>query len=140
MLKRFMYTLLLLFFAINTSTYAKTAVLVIAHRDYQQVEYNDTKRLLEQAGIKVITASNKAGTAIGADGSRTAIDKTVAEKPGSIIQLSDTGIDVSTGKGILRVKQLQFPGGKPLDVSAVLNSKRDFFMSYGSFEQDIQNL
>lgn len=79
MCKRFIYALLLLLFAVNTSTYAKTAVLVVAHRDYQPKEYNDTKQLLEQAGITVITASNKAGTAIGADSSRTAVDKTVAE-------------------------------------------------------------
>jgi protease I len=79
MCKRFIYTLLLLLFAANTSSYTKTAVLVIAHRNYQPVEYNDTKRLLEQAGITVITASNKAGTAIGDDGSQTTVDKTVAE-------------------------------------------------------------
>lgn len=79
MCKRFIYALLLLLFAANTIIYVKTAVLVIAHRYYQPVEYNDTKRLLEQARITVITASNKAGTAIGTDGSRTAVNKTVAE-------------------------------------------------------------
>ncbi|TET06128.1 hypothetical protein E3J79_02900 [Candidatus Dependentiae bacterium] len=79
MYKRFICALLLLLFTVNTSTYAKTAVLVIAHRDYQPTEYNDTKQLIEQARITVITASNKAGTAIGTDGSRTTVDKTVAE-------------------------------------------------------------
>lgn len=37
------------------------------------------------------------------------------EQPGKIIALSDQGIDVATGEGVLRVTQLQRDGGKALD-------------------------
>jgi protease I len=42
----------------------KTIVLIIAHQGYQPVEYGLTKKTIEGAGIKVITASDKLGMAI----------------------------------------------------------------------------
>jgi len=55
-------------------------VLVIASHGYQAIEYSDTKQELEKAGISVITASEKAGTAIAHNNyTKTNIDKTIDE-------------------------------------------------------------
>lgn len=42
--------------------------------------------------------------------------------PGSVISESRTGIDIATGDGILRITQLQLPGGKPLAVADFVNA------------------
>lgn len=57
----------------------KKVALVIAYEGYQQIEYNVPKEILEKAGIKVVTASNKLGMALGKDGSTTKIDVSLAE-------------------------------------------------------------
>jgi protease I len=49
-------------------------VLVVAHQGYQPIEYSIPKKTLTQAGFTVITASNKAGTAMAKDGSTTPVD------------------------------------------------------------------
>ena len=54
----------------------KKVILIIASNGFQQIEYGVTKKLLENDGIKVITASNKPGGAIAADGTTTAVDIT----------------------------------------------------------------
>jgi len=47
--------------------------------------------------------------------------------PGTIIAATQQGIDVTTGEGILRLIELQFPGGKRLSVANLLHSKKNFF-------------
>jgi methionyl-tRNA formyltransferase len=42
--------------------------------------------------------------------------------PGSVISECRTGIDIATGDGILRITQLQLPGGKPLAVADFVNA------------------
>jgi len=42
--------------------------------------------------------------------------------PGEVIAESQEGIDVKTGEGILRIQQLQLPGGKPLSAGQFLNA------------------
>ena len=52
--------------------------MIIAHKDYQPVEYNAPKKILESAGIKVVTVSDIGGVAKAAyDGSESKIDMTV---------------------------------------------------------------
>ena len=41
------------------------AVFVIAHRGYQDLEYAIPKKILEEAGIEVVTASKSGGTCVG---------------------------------------------------------------------------
>jgi protease I len=57
----------------------KKAVMVIAFRDFRDAEYFVPKEILEEAGIEVKTASNKLGTAIGADGGDTKVDLLVSQ-------------------------------------------------------------
>lgn len=45
--------------------------------------------------------------------------------PGTIIAAQPKGIDVATGEGVIRLLTMQFPGGKPLSVRDLLNSKKE---------------
>ncbi len=47
--------------------------------------------------------------------------------PGTICQADKQGIVIGCGKNSLCVTQLQLPGGKALDVAAVMNSKAELF-------------
>ncbi|HRN78198.1 MAG TPA: DJ-1/PfpI family protein [Candidatus Dependentiae bacterium] len=52
----------------------KKVLLVIAHEGFHPVEYGDTKKILEQAGYQVVTASNKDGYATDKDGNQVQVD------------------------------------------------------------------
>lgn len=54
-------------------------LMIIAHEGYQQIEYSIPKKTLEQAGFKVITASNKPGMATAKDKSQTKVDITTQD-------------------------------------------------------------
>lgn len=47
--------------------------------------------------------------------------------PGTIVQLSDEGIDVNTGDGILRLLEIQLPGKKPIQASALVKTHHPLF-------------
>jgi protease I len=49
-------------------------LFIIAYNGYQQIEYEEPKKILKAAGIEVITASNKIGHATAKDGSTTVVD------------------------------------------------------------------
>jgi protease I len=57
----------------------KKIVMVIAFKDFRDQEYFVPKEILETAGAEVKTASNKMGTAIGADGGEVEVDLLVSE-------------------------------------------------------------
>lgn len=57
----------------------KKAVMIIAFRDFRDPEYFIPKEILEKAGVEVKTASNRMGTAIGAEGGDTKVDFLVSE-------------------------------------------------------------
>lgn len=54
-------------------------------------------------------------------------DKKYTAQPGTIIAATDEGVDVATGDGVLRLLEVQFPGGKRLSVADVLHSKQEWF-------------
>ena len=49
------------------------------------------------------------------------------EKPGTIININTTGIDITTAENTCRIKKLQLPGGKPITVQDFLNAHPNFF-------------
>lgn len=54
--------------------------------------------------------------------------------PGEIVAAGKDGIDVVTGNGILRMLELQLPGGKILTAQQILNSKGEFFKAGTKFD------
>ncbi|MCL5875574.1 MAG: DJ-1/PfpI family protein [Candidatus Dependentiae bacterium] len=52
----------------------RQVVFVVASRDYQPIEYQVPKHLLEQSAFTVLTASDVPGTATATDGSTTQVD------------------------------------------------------------------
>jgi len=57
----------------------KKIVMVIAFQDFRDEEYFVSKEILEEAGVKVKTASNKIGLALGADGGEVETDLLISE-------------------------------------------------------------
>ncbi len=57
----------------------KTAVLIIAFNGFQDREYEVTRGVLEEAGVKVIVASSALGRATGKSGSLVEVDSTLDE-------------------------------------------------------------
>jgi protease I len=55
----------------------KKIILVVASVGYQPVEYETTKKIVMQAGVKVLTASDKPGGAVASDKSTTIVDLTL---------------------------------------------------------------
>jgi methionyl-tRNA formyltransferase len=54
--------------------------------------------------------------------------------PGEILEVSKIGITVACGEGALQLQQLQLPNGNKMDVAAILNGKKDFFVVGHHFE------
>jgi len=59
---------------IEQSLSSKRIVMVIAFKDFRDEEYFVPKEILEGSGAEIKTASNKTGTARGADGGEVLID------------------------------------------------------------------
>lgn len=75
----------------------KKVVLVIASEGFQPIEYGVTKDVLEEASLRVITASDKAGGAVATDNSVTPVDITIDQ-----INVSDyDGIFIIGGSGTI---------------------------------------
>ena len=55
------------------------SLIIIAFRNFQDMEYLVPKKILENAGIETETVSSKKGVAIGVFGETVLIDKTVSE-------------------------------------------------------------
>jgi methionyl-tRNA formyltransferase len=68
----------------------------------------------------------KVWEAIGIAGSSNAL-------PGTILSSTPEGIEVATGKEILKILSLQLPGGRKLSVKEILNAKGHLFSSGNQF-------
>ena len=55
------------------------------------------------------------------------IDSDHGQSAGTLLKADKRGIDVATGKGVLRLLTLQPPGKKAMSVPDLLNSRRDWF-------------
>lgn len=53
-----------------------------------------------------------------------ALPDTTASQPGVVFAAGASGIDIATGKGTLRVRQLQLPGARPVSAADVVNAGR----------------
>ncbi|EKD73972.1 MAG: hypothetical protein ACD_45C00123G0006 [uncultured bacterium] len=51
-----------------------------------------------------------------------------SQQPGMILRSSAEGIDVATGKGILRLQKIQLPGARALPVADILNARPGDFL------------
>ncbi|MEG3026125.1 MAG: methionyl-tRNA formyltransferase, partial [Aeromonas sp.] len=56
------------------------------------------------------------------------IEQDHAQPAGTLLKADKQGIDVATGKGVLRLLTLQPPGKKAMSASDLLNSRRDWFV------------
>lgn len=56
------------------------------------------------------------------EATRTGAEGTRGELPGTVVHADRLGIDVMTTDGMLRLKKIQLPGGKPMTVEAFLNA------------------
>lgn len=55
----------------------------------------------------------------------TALAQTSEAAPGTVIAASKGGLDVATGRAVLRLTRLQFPGAKAVAVSDLINSRAE---------------
>jgi len=55
------------------------SLIIIAFRDFQDMEYLIPKKILEKAGIETKTISSKKGVAVGVFGETVLIDETISE-------------------------------------------------------------
>jgi len=51
-------------------------------------------------------------------------EEPTAAPPGTVLREGSSGIVVATGSGVLRLTEVQLPGGKPLPVAAFLNARQ----------------
>ncbi|MBV8802892.1 MAG: methionyl-tRNA formyltransferase [Acidobacteriaceae bacterium] len=65
------------------------------------------------------------------------ISSTMNATPGEIIQVTKDGIDVATAKDVLRIIEMQLPGGKCLPVKDILNARREMFAVGKCFDSAI---
>lgn len=63
-----------------------------------------------------------------------AVSEKTGATPGTVLAESRDGIDVATGDGILRVTQLQMPGGKSLSAEQFLNAHSLLGVQFGASE------
>ncbi len=56
------------------------------------------------------------------------------KNPGEILDVNKKGITVACGEGALQLQQVQLPNANRMDVAAILNGKKDFFVAGNHFD------
>lgn len=56
--------------------------------------------------------------------SAKAVNQDTEASPRTIVNVSEEGVDIATGKGILRLKQVQLPGAKAISIADFYHAKR----------------
>lgn len=64
------------------------------------------------------------------------MDFSSAIAPGTILKVSDVGIDIACGQGALRLEIIQLPGGKPMPVSTLLRGHPHLFKAGCGFSHE----
>ena len=58
---------------------SKKVALVVAHEGFQPIEYGEPKKMLETAGVTVVTVSDQPGTAVSKVGDSVAVDVSLSD-------------------------------------------------------------
>ena len=58
-----------------------------------------------------------------------AIAKEHNSKPGTVLSINRSGVEVATSDGILNIEQIQFPGKKSVSIKDVLNTNKERFVT-----------
>lgn len=67
----------------------------------------------------------------------TVFNETASAVPGTVIACSKAGLDVSTGKGVLRLLRVQPAGKRIMDIGEFLNGRPDFAKKFTAPDQHI---
>ena len=106
----------------SQATYAAKFNKAEAEIDWQ-LPAEDIDRLIRAFNPWPIAFTQLHGKPLRFYMSKVLQEKTVSVAPGTVIDESKQGIQIATGKGVIIISQLQFPGGKPLPVREFLNGR-----------------
>lgn len=106
---------------------AKTTYAAKFSKEEAQIDWQlsaeDIDRLIRAFNPWPIAYTQKNGKPLRFYLSEVVPDKVVSAAPGTVIDESKEGIQVATGRGVIRLMKLQIPGGKPLVVRDFLNGR-----------------
>jgi len=106
----------------SQTTYASKFAKADAEIDWQS-SAQDIDRLIRAFNPWPIAYTHLHGKPLRFYMSEVLADKSVSAVPGSVLDESKHGIQITTGKGVINITKLQFPGGKPLAVREFLNGR-----------------
>lgn len=108
----------------------KTSYAHKISKEEAEIDWSHTARQIDQK-IRAFNPWPIAETQLGDQRLRIwqaePLDEPTHDSPGKIVHVSSEGIDVATGKDILRLQKLQLPGGRVLQAADMLHSRRDDF-------------
>ncbi len=140
---------------LNKETFKKKILMIIAWRGFRDEEYFNPKAVFEKNNFQVVTASNKAGIAIGAKGGKAkvdiSLDKIDLDNYGAIVfSGGPRALDYLDNKEVYKIIQDTVNRKKILGAicispvilakSGVLQGKKATVWSSASYHQSIDEL